>query len=147
MKKYTKLLFVFAFLMCCAVRADAAYAPLTVQMITDVNLTAGMTVKGSTTAKHVTKLLHTDAGGLMIGIVQKTVTTGNAATILALQGVASSVISDGTGAISVGDLVDISNTVDGELMKCPTTPTPDSNTVCTALTAAAATPGTVFTCL
>lgn len=104
-------------------------------------------VKVSTTTQQVTTLLHTDAGGLMTGIAMSAGTVGVAIPVQEALGYEVNVISDGTGAIAVGDLVDLSSTVDGEVMKAVASPTPDGNTICTATTAAAATPGTVFQCL
>ena len=145
--KTLKLIAVLALFSCMSHEAEASYAPLTVSMVTDSNLTKYFCVKGSTTANHVTVLLHTDGGALMVGIAQNTVAATGTATVLALQGVSSKVVSDGTGIIAAGDLIDLSSTVDGEVMRATNSPTPDGNTICTALTGAAAVPGTVFSCL
>lgn len=111
------------------------------------NITQFQLVKMSTTASEVATLLHTDNGALMTGVAMESGAIGVAIPIQEPLGYQTSVISDGTGAISAGDLIDLSSTVDGDVMKAPASPTADANTVCTAVTAAVAVLGTVFQCL
>lgn len=146
---HTTLLFV-AFTLCCTIAddADATYVQPTTNRVADGAFEQYALVKISTTANRVTKVLHTDAGGVVTGVAQKTSAgAGVVVPVQELQGLSSHVVSDGTGAIAAGDLIDRSSTVDGRVMKAPASPAPDGNTICTALTAAAAVAGTVFTCL
>jgi hypothetical protein len=84
----------------------------------------------------------------MTGIAQAAAGgSGVTIPVLEVYGVASNVISDGTGVISVGDLVDLSSTTAGRVMKATNSPTADPNTVCTAITSAVAVAGTIFQCL
>lgn len=151
MTKIVRAVLLFAvFILCCTVAndADATYVQPTTNRTADGAFEQYAIVKISTTANRVVKVLHTDAGGVVTGVAQKASSgAGVVVPVQELQGLSSHVVSDGTGAIAVGDLVDISSTVDGRVMKDPTTPTPDSNTICTALTSAVAVAGTVFTCL
>lgn len=144
----SKIKFLIAvILLLSATQSQAQYVPKYVNMTVDVSIQAYRLVKASTTAGHVTTLLHTDSAALMVGITQSACNIGAKCPILAVQGVASYVISDGTTTIASGDLIDVSSTVDGQVMKAAGSPTADSQTICSALSAAAATPGTALLCL
>ena len=140
---------ILALALCCISDvATATYVQPTTNRTADAAFEQYAVVKISTTANRVVKVLSTDAGGVVTGIAQKaSVGAGSVVPVQELQGLSSHVKSDGTVPIAVGDLVDISSTVDGRVMKAPGSPTPDGNTICTALTSAAAVAGTVFTCL
>ena len=150
MKAIHAALMVVALALCCTVDndADATYVQPTTNRTADGAFEQYAIVKISTTANRVVKVLHTDAGGVVTGVAQKaSAGAGNVVPVQELQGLSSQVVSDGTAPIAVGDLVDVSATVDGRVMRATGSPTPDGNTICTALTAAVAVAGTVFTCL
>lgn len=150
MRTMRQILLLVALVLSCTVEdsADATYVQPTTNRVADAAFEQYALVKISTTANRVIRVLHTDAGGVVTGVAQQAAAgIGSVVPVQELQGLSSHVVSDGTAIINVGDLVDVSSTVDGRVMKDAGTPTPNSNTICTALTSAVAVAGTVFTCL
>lgn len=146
MKALRAILFLGVFAL--ATDATATYVQPTTNRVADEAFGQYAVVKIATTANRVTRVLSTDNGAVVTGIAQKaSAGTGSVVPVQELQGLSSHVVSDGTGVISAGDLVDVSTTVAGRVMKAPGSPIADVNTICTALTSAVAVAGTVFTCL
>jgi len=119
---------------------DAGYVPSTVQLTADAAIPQYAIVKYSS-ANHVSTLGATDAAADAAGVAQQAAGGAGVVISVAQAGEVTNVISDGDSAITPGDLIQPSQAVDGEVREATT------SGVCTAVTAAVATPGTVFKCL
>lgn len=98
-------------------------------------------VKISTSANHVAVLKTSDDVKLFSGVALDA--AGGAGVnirVLHAWGIETSMISDGTTTVAIGDPVQPSLTVDGEVMKGIT------NAICSATSAAGLVPGTLITC-